>query len=153
MRLYHRAELGLRPGQEVKPGRWWRLVTSIPGHKCLYHLALVEAVRQAEFPNRPSHRESTFAMTDPADAKDFRATDALYLVIADPTVMRRGFRGDMGWDDVLHDRELPIERHVDAVRAYWRSEPAPRDSHWELVLPGSLRIVRVLAPPARPSLP
>lgn len=85
MRLYHVCPVGLDPGSVIRPGNYGRIIKLIgDGHPHWYRENQLEAMRLAEFPDKPSRLHSCFGCESLEAVRFFRQTQIptglVYLV-------------------------------------------------------------------------
>lgn len=104
--------------------------------------AFFEAVRRAEYPDRPSRFESIFAFETVADARAFvggfrlGTPCAIYRVKGDA-----GHRANMS---LLRLLGLPIAYAFALAGHYWRGERGPAPELWEVLLAPPVEVLEVV---------
>jgi hypothetical protein len=106
--------------------------------------AVLESIRSAEFPDRPSRNDVVFTWESEAQAERWRSEgvtelgkpigfEAIYVVA--PALDAKTFRGDYGWLS-LTARDLDELGH--RARSYWSGATRAGNSAWEVLVSGAL---------------
>ncbi len=141
---FHVAAALYRPGDQIMPGNWGRLVMGRgPEHAFFYREYLWERIRGVEFPARHSRLNVAYTFTNLDFAQTYReASDFVYLVSIPAEITPD--RLDMSWIELVKAyRSFEGAEHC--ARSYWRGdERDPRQV--ELLVPGPLTIRERLTP-------
>ncbi len=123
--LYHRTAGLYGRGDRIHGGNWGRIILGVgPSHPAFYREYLLERIRQAGFPDKPSRMQAVFAFATFGFARDWTRPQAVpeyvYAVrLTEPDGPQH--RGDMSWVDML-----PQFRSFEAVdrcvRRYWSGD-------------------------------
>lgn len=117
--LYHRTQGLYVVGDKITGGNWGRLIFGFgPNHVCFYREYLLEKIRLADTPEKPSRMKAVFAFEDCEYAMNWDRKAPLqeyvYAVrLSDPECSIH--RGDMAWIDSMVQC-----RSFDAVEGYAR---------------------------------
>lgn len=146
-RLFHIAPLPLAPGSIILPGNWGRIIRHAGhAHTLARRETELEKHRAAEWPEKPTRWEATFAFLSEAVARKFwntRPTDLLYEV-AHLTVGAPQHVGNLNAVEPIKGQG---ETWATAARRYWGNGlpdipmPGLAEPPLEVVSASPLRIV------------
>jgi hypothetical protein len=147
MKLYHVGRAGQTLGAVIEPSRYVDRL-AVDDEQALREDVL-EAVRADDFPDLPPRNEVVFTWTDIRDAGRYleggielgkHAGDELIYVVA-PAPNAQIFRGDYGW---LAHTATSLEELDDRAFRYWSGAQRPKQSAWETLVRGCVRIEEVV---------
>jgi hypothetical protein len=153
---FHCASLPLGPGSVICPGNWGRMLrlyrtTEIGTFAAAFRERVLEDIRQADFPSKPSGLASCFVLFSEDDAKKFRdqfqRTSIIYEVepVSEPSTTHEGDYSLIG----APLGAVYFDPYKQAARDYW-STLATKNR--ELLLPVPIRVLRCVDDSA-PDLP
>ena len=154
MEFFHLGALRLGVGSVIMPGNWGRLLRH---HGCAHKLfsreRILEEVRLASFPSKPSRLGAIFGCESLEDIRTFRMrtnrlSDVVYKVVP-VTEEYSAHRGD--WDAVSIIPGLN-DTQIDAAHYYWSSQAVPRvdgemSGNFELIVDCPVKVVEEIEVP------
>ncbi len=119
---YFACTMMLDAGSVVRPGNWGRMVRLIgAGHRDWQREAILEDVRQAEFPGLPSRFECAFVIDELAEAQYYVANFAKISVLYEVALIDKGApTHEADWKGTG-----PYDNTNDWARRYWRGDVMP----------------------------
>jgi hypothetical protein len=143
--MFHKSTHLFDVDHTIQPGNWGRLVCGIGTSHRHYHLykeAILEWIKCAEFQDRPSRLNCTYAFEDRASAEGFanrsHLPEHIYRVdLTDSSAQRHAL--DMGWIDDM-DECHTVDEIKHHASQYWAGHriDVKNKSLMEMLIPGSL---------------
>lgn len=142
--FYHVAPHGLSQGSVIKPGTWGQLIRAQDsfGPISIFEY-LLEEIRLAQFPNKPSRLEVVFALESIKEAEYYRDNYAPLSSIYQVSVDISKLSLHRGNYDFGHPSGPNfIERLHQAAAVYWVQSDA---EHIEVLIPTEVTVVQQIS--------
>lgn len=146
MPLYHCAPIPLENGSIIQPGNWGRVLkTYVSGRGDLaiaFRERVLEDVRLAHFPHKPSRLSSIFLIPELNDMLEYWGHNNPTAIVYEVELVTRDCRTHSApWlFDFNDDRQFYFDGTAEMARLYWGDHPV--EPRREIVGESSIRVVK-----------